>query len=82
MLSICVDFDWISSTYTPEQLGDDEDNAIAYKIDQEESLLQAITWYGVLVNLLLKLLCLNFAHQDVGCLLDQRFGSTLMFIAQ
>jgi hypothetical protein len=58
LLSICVDLDWILSTYAPEQLGE---YSITYRIEQQESILQAITWYGVVTNLLMKLICLNFS---------------------
>lgn len=62
LLSICIDFDWLSTRYIAQPLeSEDNGNTLAYRIKQEESLLQAFAWYGLLVNIVLKVIALNYS---------------------
>jgi len=59
IMSVCVDIDWLSYKYYPAPLnGEDE---LAYRLKQETSLVYIAVWYALLINIFLKLLCLNEA---------------------
>lgn len=62
-LSVCFDVDWLSSSYVPDPLTSDE-NEMAYRIEQEDSLVQTFAWYGVIANMLMKVICLNYSLQS------------------
>ena len=59
MISICIDTDWLYSKYFSTSLVDEDE--LAYRIEQETSVIYAITWYTLLINIFLKLSCLNEA---------------------
>ena len=59
MLSTCIDIDWLDYKYFPTPLI--EEDALAYRIQQEGSVVYAIVWYCILFNIFMKLLCLNEA---------------------
>ncbi|KAL9181702.1 hypothetical protein ACHAXT_012045 [Thalassiosira profunda] len=63
MVSICIDIDWLSYKYFPEAL-DGED--MAYRIQQESSIVWRFAWYAVMLNIVLKFLCLNSALKASG----------------
>ena len=59
MISICLDTDWLYSKYFPTSLVDEDE--LAYQIEQETSVIYAMAWYTILLNIFLKLICLNEA---------------------
>ena len=76
LLSICVDFDWLSSRYLAGPLEDEgQGNIFAYRIEQEDSLVHSIAWYGILINVFLKAVSLNFSLQSSkrGSLVRSKF---------
>jgi len=56
-ISLCIDVDWMSYKYFPTAL--DEESSLAYRIQQETSLVWIISWYSLLINSFLKGICLN-----------------------
>ena len=58
IFSNLVDCDFLSSKYFPEPLGEESDN-FAYRIKQEESSTRSFAWYGLLINILIKMISLN-----------------------
>jgi len=58
IISVCVDIDWLSYKYYPTSLYEDE---LSYRLKQETSLVYSAVWYALLINIFLKLLCLNEA---------------------
>ena len=56
VFSICIDVDWMSYKYFPTPL---DEEALAYRIQQETSLTYIIVWYSLLINSFTKVLCLN-----------------------
>ena len=62
LLSICIDFDWLSTRYVAQPLeNENEGNALAFRIEQEESLLQLFVWWGLLSNIILKIAAVNYS---------------------
>ena len=59
IISVCVDIDWLSYKYYPTSLN--EEGELAYRLKQETSLVYSAAWYALLINIFLKLFCLNEA---------------------
>lgn len=63
VLSICIDSDWLASHYFVASLREEADY-LAFRIEQEESLTRAFAWYGLMINIFLKMTCLNVSMKS------------------